>query len=162
LPRVVLDPTSDIRPQSGDLPAFDERFVEARAVVDAVAVLTGMRVSVAGAVTFKDPAAVSLLDDGWSPLGHYPPTVHGVEVKATPELVHDLRRTHTLIRNPHFTENRALALAVRRLGLAAQRDLPEDRLLDVFIAAEAFYLSDADNQELCLPARPAGSSLGRR
>ncbi|MFF5217859.1 hypothetical protein [Micromonospora sp. NPDC000442] len=117
-------------------------------MLDAIAVLTGRRVSIVGFVTFKDPAATSLLDDGWSPLRVYPSVVGVGEVKGSPELAQNLRRTYTMIRHPAFARNKALALAVRRLGLAAHRDLAEDRLLDVFIAAEAFYLSDADNLEL--------------
>lgn len=148
LPRVVFDPISDEREPHRDLPEWDEREKEGRAVLDAIAVLTGKRVSVVGFVTFKDPAATSLLDDGWSPLRIYPSVVGVTEVKGSPELTQNLRRTYTMIRHPAFARNKALALAVRRLGLAAHRDLPEDRLLDVFIAAEAFYLSDADNLEL--------------
>lgn len=47
------------------------------------------------------------------------------------------------LRDESFSQNRALALAVRRLGFATQRDRLEDRLIDVLIAAEAFYLTDA-------------------
>jgi hypothetical protein len=43
------------------------------------------------------------------------------------------------------TTSRSLSLALRRLGLATQRTIPEDRILDVFIAAEAFYLAEADD-----------------
>lgn len=42
--------------------------------------------------------------------------------------------------------SRAQALALRRLAFATQRDRPEDRLLDIFIAAEAFYLTDVGNE----------------
>jgi hypothetical protein len=54
------------------------------------------------------------------------------------------KRTHS----QSFEQNKALALALRRLAFGAQRHLIEDRLLDVFIAAEALYLADtADTKE---------------
>lgn len=55
----------------------------------------------------------------------------------------DLQELWKRLRDEYFSRNKALALAVRRLGFATQRDRPEDRLIDVLIAAEAFYLTDA-------------------
>jgi hypothetical protein len=59
----------------------------------------------------------------------------------------ELKRLWTLIHNESFPTNKALALAVRRLGFAAQRERAEDRLIDVLIAAEAFYLTDSGGAE---------------
>ncbi|WP_146073555.1 HEPN domain-containing protein [Amycolatopsis sp. CA-126428] len=52
-----------------------------------------------------------------------------------------------VLRQPDFQrKNRGLALALRRLSYQAQRERPEDELLDIMIAAEALYLSEAGNE----------------
>lgn len=43
--------------------------------------------------------------------------------------------------------HKGVALALRRLGYQAQRERPEDELLDVMIAAEALYLTGVGNEE---------------
>jgi len=40
------------------------------------------------------------------------------------------------------TQGQALELAIRRLSFAVQRERWDDRLVDLFVAAEAFYLTD--------------------
>jgi hypothetical protein len=71
------------------------------------------------------------------------PTARGDGFRVTEEDAIELKRLWTLIHNESFPTNKALALAVRRLGFAAQRERVEDRLIDVLIAAEAFYLTDS-------------------
>jgi hypothetical protein len=41
---------------------------------------------------------------------------------------------------------KGLALALRRLSYQAQRERPDDELLDIMIAAEAIYLTELGNQ----------------
>jgi hypothetical protein len=53
-----------------------------------------------------------------------------------------LQRLWVISHDESFVQNKGLALAVRRLASGVSRVHPEDRLLDVFIAAEAFYLSE--------------------
>jgi hypothetical protein len=55
----------------------------------------------------------------------------------------ELQRLWALTHQTSFAANKAIALALRRLAFASHRTRPEDRLLDCFIAAEAFYLTDA-------------------
>jgi Apea-like HEPN len=55
----------------------------------------------------------------------------------------ELQQLWRIAHNESFPANKALALAIRRLGFAAQRERVEDRLIDVMIAAEAFYLTDS-------------------
>jgi hypothetical protein len=45
-------------------------------------------------------------------------------------------------------QQRAIALALRRLSYQAHRERLEDELVDVLVAAEAVYLSDVDYEEL--------------
>jgi len=54
------------------------------------------------------------------------------------ELVH----VWTLVRQPGLQRYKGLALALRRLSYQAQREQPEDELLDTMIAAEALYLTE--------------------
>jgi len=55
----------------------------------------------------------------------------------------DLQRIWRISHGDSLPRNKALGLAWRRLAFATQRTMPEDRLLDVFIAAEAFYRAQA-------------------
>jgi hypothetical protein len=54
----------------------------------------------------------------------------------------ELQQLWRIAHNESFPANKALALAIRRLSFAAQRERAEDRLIDILIAAEAFYLTD--------------------
>jgi hypothetical protein len=57
----------------------------------------------------------------------------------------ELRYLWEISRDSSFPQSRAIALALRRLTFGTQRTNIEDRLLDVFIAAEALYLSDTSS-----------------
>lgn len=54
----------------------------------------------------------------------------------------ELRRLWMLSQNNSSPQLKAFGLALRRLGYAVQRNRLEDRMLDICIAAEAFYLTD--------------------
>lgn len=54
----------------------------------------------------------------------------------------ELVRVWTLVRQPGLQRHKGLALALRRLSYQAQREQPEDELLDTIIAAEALYLTE--------------------
>jgi hypothetical protein len=54
----------------------------------------------------------------------------------------DLQKLWNISKNPASTQLKAFSLALRRLGYGLQRTRLEDRLLDVCIAAEAFYLTE--------------------
>lgn len=45
-----------------------------------------------------------------------------------------------------LARNKGLALALRRLSYQAQRERPDDELLDIMIAAEALYLTELGNE----------------
>jgi hypothetical protein len=53
----------------------------------------------------------------------------------------ELQRLWSVSQRTAPEQLKAFGLALRRLGYALQRTRPEDRLLDVYIAAEAFYLA---------------------
>jgi hypothetical protein len=59
----------------------------------------------------------------------------------------DIQKLWSITHGEHLSNNKALGLALRRLGIATQRTIIEDRLLDIFIAAEAFYLTEADGSK---------------
>ncbi len=75
----------------------------------------------------------------------YPPRRPGLArlpVHLNQEQKSDLVEIWKCIKNSEIqTENNGLALALRRLSYQANRERPEDELLDVMIAAEALYLS---------------------
>jgi len=54
----------------------------------------------------------------------------------------DIQRLWDLLDRDSPQQFKAFSLALRRLGYALQRNRPEDRMLDVAIAAEAFYLTE--------------------
>lgn len=61
----------------------------------------------------------------------------------------DLQAVWKQLRQPGLLQQqRALALALRRLSYQARRERIEDELVDVLVAAEALYLSDVDYEEL--------------
>jgi Apea-like HEPN len=75
----------------------------------------------------------------WRPAPHVPDRdCFRLDPAKCAELQHLWRIAH----DESFPANKALALAIRRLSFAARRERVEDRLIDVLVAAEAFYLSD--------------------
>jgi Apea-like HEPN len=54
----------------------------------------------------------------------------------------DLQRLWSISKSTASTQLKAFGLALRRLGYGLQRNRTEDRLLDIYIAAEAFYLAE--------------------
>jgi hypothetical protein len=60
-----------------------------------------------------------------------------------------LVETWRLLRQPGLLQRqKALALALRRLGYQAHRQRVEDEMVDIMVAAEALYLSDLGPDEL--------------
>ncbi len=55
---------------------------------------------------------------------------------------------HAQLQLPRVRRHKAISLAVRRFSMAHERNLPEDVILDLMIAAEAIFLSDLDQLEL--------------
>ena len=58
----------------------------------------------------------------------------------TPGLVQPLREVFAALDRPDVRRDRILALALRRLVFAGVRSDPDDRLIDLMIAAEALFL----------------------
>jgi hypothetical protein len=59
----------------------------------------------------------------------------------------ELREVWQLLRQPGLLQrNKGLALTLRRLSYQAQRERPEDEMLDTMIAAEALYLTELGNE----------------
>jgi hypothetical protein len=69
----------------------------------------------------------------------------GTSAKLDSAKCRELRQLWELIHDSSFRQSKGIALALRRLAFGAQRTNIEDRLLDVFIAAEALYLSDSSS-----------------
>jgi hypothetical protein len=59
----------------------------------------------------------------------------------------ELLRFWNRVRKPKTPLARAYTLAMRRLSYATQRIRPEDRILDIMIAAEALYLSELGSEQ---------------
>jgi hypothetical protein len=58
------------------------------------------------------------------------------------ELCSELQRVWKITNRREFNASKQVVFAVRRLALATRRIELEDRLIDVFVAAEALYLTD--------------------
>lgn len=71
----------------------------------------------------------------------------------------ELQGIWKVLTGDYMPRDKALSLAVRRLAFATQRALPEDRLLDVLIAAEAFYRGGAGSRR---DTRSPGVQLAER
>jgi len=69
-----------------------------------------------------------------------PRQFHGIDLDSDKCI--DLQRLWSISKSSISTQLKAFGLALRRLGYGLQRTRPEDRLLDVYIAAEAFYLAE--------------------
>jgi Apea-like HEPN len=114
-------------------------------LLQCLALMTHHQISVSGSM-FKSVGRHFLVDD--SAIMSGPVQAADPRFIFNPyELDHDkceeLKRIWVLSHDESFPQNKAVALALRRLSFATQRTRPEDRLMDVFIAAEALYLTDA-------------------
>jgi hypothetical protein len=147
LPKVIGD--SDHEQAAAQFQEREERLRAVRETLEQVL-----------ALVFANPVAISgvvNLGADW--------TLHSAGVTFQPlRLTHVQRRrqshldeqtaaevvaTWRLLRQPGFLQRqKALALALRRLGYQAGRERVEDELVDILIAAEALYLSDVDYEEL--------------
>lgn len=58
----------------------------------------------------------------------------------TPEQVKEIDEVSALLAHPAVMANRSLQMALRRIVFAGSRELPEDRLVDLTIAAEALFI----------------------
>ncbi|GAA4933695.1 hypothetical protein HD597_009632 [Nonomuraea thailandensis] len=71
----------------------------------------------------------------------------------------------TMLATPSVTQDRPLQMAIRRLVLAGSRGLPEDRLVDLMVAAEAMFIHGAGHgrtqRKKALIASGAASLLDR-
>jgi hypothetical protein len=119
-----------------------QSFDEMAELQQCLALLTGSRIQFSGQL-------VDAKDDGFLGIGAGTMSAaisiswHGPSVHFSNEQCAELRQLWRLYHFESFQQNRALGLALRRLAFATQRNSLEDRLLDVFIAAEALYLADA-------------------
>jgi hypothetical protein len=112
------------------------------------------------ALTCKDPVLALgrltiLSDRDWLPnsgavsYGEYsvPRRIRFGRVTLAQDDIDNFIEIWQVIRKPGLLRRqKGLALSLRRLSYQAQRERPEDELLDLMIAAEALYLSDLGNQ----------------
>ncbi len=57
-----------------------------------------------------------------------------------------LKEMWSALNDKRFDSSRSLSMSLRRLGFSAQRYRIEDKILDLLIAAESFYMADGDNE----------------
>jgi hypothetical protein len=120
----------------------------AEELLQCVAIMSGLGVYVSGTMMRR-------IDDDFSTFGamriwrvSQERRVPGGGFRLTAAKCAELQQLWRIAHDESFPTNRALALAIRRLTFAAQRERVEDRLIDILIAAEAFYLTDvADTKE---------------
>lgn len=111
------------------------------------------------ALTLAEPKLVAgrfiVAGGDWTPFGHSVAfDLAAVNRRVwTPPVALDAQQTHDLgavwkllRRLGPEPRHQGLALALRRLSYQAQRERPEDELLDLMIAAEALYLSSVGNE----------------
>jgi hypothetical protein len=108
------------------------------------------------ALLFRDPVAVAgrVSREARNPLGgwtNYSPAVVTRRQLARSLELNGSKADEFLdvwVRLSRPNMNKALALALRRLSYQAARERLEDELVDILVAAEALYLSDAGYNEL--------------
>jgi Apea-like HEPN len=113
-------------------------------LLQSLSLLTSERISITGQSTFREDSDFTAFGKATWFRAHPAPrpfTGPGYTVNAAG--CQELQNIWTLAHNESVPQNKALALALRRLGFATRHDRPEDRLLDIFIASEAFYLTDS-------------------
>ena len=120
----------------------------AEALLQCLALMSGQGVHVSGTVMRR-------IDDDFSASGDWriwavlpERRIPGGGFRLSAARCAELQQFWRITQGESFPANRALALAVRRLSFAAQRERDEDRLMDILIAAEAFYLADTGRDEL--------------
>jgi hypothetical protein len=112
-------------------------------LLQCLSLLTSERISVTGQLTIRTDSDFTMLGSArWFRSYPAPRPFMGSGYWLDASKCEELQKLWALAHDESFPQNKALALALRRLGFATQRDRPEDRLLDIFIAAEAFYLTD--------------------
>ncbi len=110
-----------------------------------IALMTHEPVSISGSVSHISSPTYIISDTGVQSSLISPGPWFGTSINFDQSSCEGLRALWDIANSRSFSRNRAIALAVRRLTIGTQRKDVEDRLLDVFIAAEALYLSDADD-----------------
>jgi hypothetical protein len=147
LPKVIGDYDHQLAAEQGL--ALEERLNGIRDTLEQVlALLFANPVAIAGRVSLA--AEWTLLSGGVSfqevPLTR---TQRFREMHLDEQASTELAQIWRELRQPDFLrKNKALALALRRLGYQAHRERVEDELVDILIAAEALYLSDVAYEEL--------------
>jgi hypothetical protein len=124
-----------------------QSFEEMGELLECLALLTDARVQFSGQLEMASGGGFLAIGAGTmtTPLPVLPLAPRGPDF--TTEQCADLILVWNYYHIESFRDDRALGLAVRRLALATQRNMAEDRLLDIFIAAEALYLADASSPE---------------
>jgi hypothetical protein len=132
------DPTVSNMMQSADTSKEAERLIQC------VGVLTHEPVFVTGTVTRQAKHTFIIPNSGAAELYSFWPVPRQMTgISLDNNQCHDIKKLWSLSEgSATSTQLRAFGLAIRRLGYGSQRIRPEDRLLDVYIAAEAFYLAE--------------------
>lgn len=146
LPKVTSPPDGSA---DGDPKAVEAAFRQlaqgneaAERVFHCMSLLTGDRIGLAGTMTTAD---------SWLPLGsgvHFTssPTPSSIPPK-WPVDCSEAERLKDIWSRLKRPENKAILLPIRRLSFASQRKLDQDRMLDLFIAAESFYLTEIGSKD---------------
>jgi hypothetical protein len=140
-------------------------FEDVMALQQCLALMTEQRVQISAVVTVAEDEGFLGIDPGTDtrPISGNLRQDSGLRFDSSKCV--DLQQIWTAFHESSLPQNRSLGLAMRRLTFATQRGILEDRLLDVFIAAEAFYRSgsvDRRNQRVrrTLAERAAAWSEG--
>ena len=113
-------------------------------LLQCLALMTSQRVEAPGSLSIQTKRMLSGFGVSWQhrSMGRG----YGTGLKLNDEQCAELQRIWRVSHDTQFQQNKAVALAIRRLGFGIQRDRVEDRLIDVFIAAEALYLTDGSGE----------------
>ncbi|MGB8096643.1 MAG: hypothetical protein WCF17_05765, partial [Terracidiphilus sp.] len=141
IPRIVGATISD--DQRDTAAKIQDMSEDSEQLLQCLSLLTSERISITGQLTVRTDSDFTAFGSArWFRSYPAPRPFIGPGYRLDASKCEELRNLWTLAHDESFPQNKALALALRRLGFATQRDRPEDRLLDVFIASEAFYLTD--------------------
>ncbi|KAA9375957.1 hypothetical protein F5972_24870 [Microbispora cellulosiformans] len=114
---------------------------------DALRLQTALRLVCGGSVTTGRPFQMQHPDDFGANPGYsaslswsQSPDLERPTLLLSPAQIVSIRQIMAMLTTPVIAANRPLQMAIRRLVSAGSRGIPEDRLVDLVIAAEALFI----------------------
>jgi hypothetical protein len=146
IPKLVGDRTAEEVNRDGQKIENELRLIES-AIKESLSIVLPDAVSVAGRFVIESQPGSPLSGGVGFQQSTLPQGLRLRRVHMNADEASELVRVWAWVRQPSLLQRyKGLALALRRLSYQAQREQPEDELLDTMIAAEALYLTELGNE----------------